>query len=256
MVLHDKILELKRKSAPINYRDLGVNDEGALVTSFKTNLDKRIVEGYTVIWGHRNLHREIFIRGAFAKSIRENGPGSNSNYEIKFLYNHNTDEPLSLFEELKEDEIGLYFRTKPLDDVQIADDTLKRLRSGTLNNYSQGFDYVWDEGKIAYDEKTDSLIIKEAILYEVSVATIPSGMETYTIRSAANIEALDSDVDQFIKSLPRKHQLEARQIFARHKSLINLEPLDNKKNTQDKKPVTRRINYGALKNDVKSKLKF
>ena len=51
-------------------------------------IDQRIIEGYAVIWGSVNSHREKFTRGAFAKSIRELGPSSNSNFKIKFRDEH------------------------------------------------------------------------------------------------------------------------------------------------------------------------
>lgn len=244
--LHPKILELKGRAAAVNYSNISVNDAGELKER-ESLLDKRVVEGYAVIWGQRNLHGEKFIKGCFSKSIRENGPGSNSKYQIKFLYNHNDDEPLSLFETLEEDDQGLYFRTVPLDDVPTADRVLKQLRSGTLNNYSQGFNFIWEQGKIEWEEATDSLIVKEAILYELSVATIPSGMETYTIRNAAQLEELTDETEDFINSLPRRQQLHARQLFARHKSLTEYEPLEQRaKALGEGEPVGTGIDYDYL----------
>lgn len=252
MALHPKVLEHKTRSLAINYRDLSVNAAGAMVTTFKSNLDKNVVEGYCVIWGQRNMHGEIFLKGCFAKSIREHGPGNNSHYDIKFLYCHKQDQSLSLFEEIREDDIGLYFRTVPLDiTIDVCDSTIKRLKSRTLNNFSQGFDYIWEENKISYDEKTDSIVIREAILYEMSVVAIPSGIGTYTIRSKEAVDELSDETDEFIKTLPRKYQLEARHIFARHKSLILSEPLDQEENTQRNEPVTRSIEQVLLQKEFK-----
>lgn len=235
----------------MNYSNLSVTEAGELAER-ESLLDKRIVEGYAVIWGQRNLHGEKFIKGAFSRSIRENGPGSGSNYEIKFLFNHNVDEPLSLFDELKEDETGLYFRTKPLDDVGMADRVLKQLRSGTLNNYSQGFNFIWENGAVEWEDATDSLIVKEARLFEISVATIPSGMETYTIRSAEQLEDLQDETEDFIKALPRRQQLQARQLFARHKSLADFEPLEQRGNArEDAEPVGTGIDYAYLTQNFK-----
>lgn len=240
--LHPRILELKRRASAINYSSVSVTAKGELKESL---LDERVIEGYAVIWGQRNMHGEKFVKGCFAKSIREHGPGSGSSYEIKCLYNHNTDEPLALFQELKEDDIGLYFRTKPLDPTERAEQTLIQLRSGTLNNYSQGFNYIWD--KLEWEEETESLIVKEAMLFELSVATIPSGLNTYTIRSVDDLDYLNDETEYFIKSLPRAKQLEARQLFARHKSLIDIEPLEQRTITLNTdKPSETGINYDYL----------
>lgn len=247
--LQSKIKELKQRSAPISYSTVSVNEMGKLETR-TSNLDKRIIEGYAVIWGSKNDYGEKFIKGAFSKSINERGPGNNSNYEIKFLFQHNQADPLSLFDELKEDEIGLYFRTKPLDEVPSADRVVKQIRSGTLNNFSMGFDFVWD--KIEYDSEDDSLIMKEAALFEISVVSIPSDMATFAIRSKEQLEELHDDTEDFIKSLPRKNQLEARQIFARHRSLAKIEPLEQRQTAlDDHEPVETGIDYDFLKNNFK-----
>lgn len=224
--MHPKIQELKRRAKAIEYSSVSVGEAGEL-NERESLLDKRIVEGYAVIWGKRNMHGEIFVKGCFAKSIREHGPNSNSNYQIKFMSRHGN--ALALFEELKEDDIGLYFRTKPLDPITEADEVLVQLRSGTLNNYSQGFNYIWD--KLDWEEATESIIVREGVLFELSVVDIPSGLDTYTIRSLEDVEFLADETEYFIKSLPRNKQLEARQLFARHKSLMNLEPLEQRAKT-------------------------
>lgn len=237
---------MKRRASAVNYSNVSVNDAGELQER-ESLLDQRVVEGYAVIWGQRNFHGEKFVKGCFARSIRENGPGSGSKYQIKFLYNHNTDEPLSLFAELKEDEQGLYFRTVPLDDVPVADRVLKQLRSGTLNNYSQGFNYIWEAGKIEWDDSDESLVVKECILYEISVATIPSGMETYTIRSADQVLDLQDEAEDFIKTLPRRQQLYARQLFTRYKSLAELDPPDLRERAiGSQEPVATGIDFDFL----------
>jgi uncharacterized protein len=206
---------------PLNRRALSVNAAGELVgEDLTTDLDKRIVKGYLCIWGQRNLYGEKFVKGAFAKSIREHGPGSNANYQIKFLNQHNPNQALARFAVLEEDDIGLYFETMPLDNVSWADDVLTQIASGTLNNFSLGFNYVWD--KLAYDDTDDSLVLIEAILLEGSVVTIPADMETYAVRSAfAQPDTLDGNIEDFITKIPRRFQMEARHLFTRQKSLIN-----------------------------------
>lgn len=245
MDLHPKILELKSRASAINYGSISVNADGNLVNERASDFDKRIVAGYAVLWGQKNLYDEIFIRGCFAKSIKERGPGSGANYEIKFLNQHDQNDPLSLFDILEEDETGLYFRTKPLDDVPSADRVLKQLRSGTLNNYSQGFNFVWD--KVEWDENQMAIICKEAELFEISVATIPVDQQSFTLRSLEDLTDLNDDTEYFIKQLPRKSQLEARQLFARHKSLMNFEPVEQRKKTLERnEPTKNGIDYNYL----------
>src|SRR6185503_20389914 len=168
---HPKIKEFQKRALPINYSHLEIRKDGKLVDS---KLDQRIVAGYGVIWGSMNDYDEQFVKGAFAKSITENGPNSNSTYKIKFRDRHG--KSVSLFASLIEDDIGLYFETVPLDKVQWADDLLVQLKSGTINNFSIGFKYIWD--RVEWDEENDCLIILEAQLFEISAVDIPSDVQT------------------------------------------------------------------------------
>lgn len=221
-------------------------------TEFNSSLDERIVKGYLCIWGQRNLFGEKFIKGCFAKSIREHGPGTNAAYQIKFLNQHRQADPLALFAVLIEDEIGLYFETVPLDPVDSADRVLIQLKSRTLNNFSLGFDYLWN--MVEWDDTDDSLVILEAILYEGSVVTIPADMGTYAMRCIEDIAELNDDIEDFISLIPRKDQLQARSLFARQKSLIDFDtPLEQRKKARSNdEPVEAGIDYEYLSKHLTS----
>lgn len=191
----------------------------------------------------------MVIKGACAKSIKERGPNSTANYKITFLWQHRQDDPLAVFAVLREDDYGLYFETKPLDDVPNADRCIKQIKSGTLNQFSIGFDYIWD--KIEWDEDKKCLVLLEIELFEGSVVTIGADGGTYAIRSKQAIEDIHDDIEDFINTLPRKDRLQARKLFALQKSLINLEPLEQRKKALRKnKPMEKakpaNIDYNYL----------
>jgi len=211
MKQRNKHIEQFRKNAPpIAYTNVVIAERSA-------KLDERIVEGYAVIWGKRNSHGEKVVKGAYNKSIKENGPGSDAPYQIKFRDEHG--KACALFDELKEDEIGLYFRTKPLDNVPWANDLLTQLKSGTINNFSIGFRFLWD--RLEWDDTDDSMIILEARLLEISAVAIPSDESTFAIRAHEEPEYLQEDTEEFILSLPKSKQLEARKIITRNISLAS-----------------------------------
>jgi HK97 family phage prohead protease len=261
MALHPKIKEIKRRAAPINYRSLSINTAGALVSNYTEDLDNGIVNGYGTQFKNPNDYKELFIKGAFAKSINERGPGTNSGYEIKFFNQHKQDDALSLFETLTEDDYGLRFRTNPLDerdiDTSSAASVLRKLKTRTLNNFSIGFDYVWD--KMEYDDKNDIIIMKEARLYEISVVGIPVDMGTYAMRSAEQLEELYDEAEMLIAKLPRTLRAEARELFARHKALMNIEPSESTAQdettlgNEDEPPIETRckIDYNYLTKNFK-----
>lgn len=243
MILHPKIQDLKKRAAPISYSNTVVAVDGKLQERTSL-LDQRIVEGYGCIWGSVNLHNERFFKGAFKRSIEENGPNSTAAYQIKFRDEHG--RACALFDVLEEDEIGLYFRTKPLDDVSWADDMLTQLRSGTISNFSNGFKYIFDERSIRWNDKDEVIDIFNSRLFEISGTAIPSDMETFAIRSMGNDDIYELTED-FIKTLPRNSQLEARRLFAIHKSLAEIEARNiNLEDLKPKPTESKGIDYNYL----------
>lgn len=245
-----KIKELQARRLPIEYSYLSVNSQGKLCERKAKDgtslLDKRVVEGYGVIWGSINSHGERFVKGCFSKSIKELGPDSTSEYKLKFRDRHGN--TCGLFEEIKEDDIGLYFRTVPLDDVQWATDVITQLRSGSLNNFSIGFNHIWD--KVEWDEENDCMVIIEACLYEISVVDIPSDKKTYAIRTVER-EYLIEDVEDFINRLPKSKKLEARKLFSLCMTLEKEEPEQTKpvhseNRSRQNKPVKKAIDWKAI----------
>lgn len=249
MVLHPKIRERKQTARQLERTSVSAADL-TMLEKRESLLDERIIEGYAVIWDKPNMHGEIFRRGAFAKSISDMGPNSSSNYKIKLRDEHGL--ALVLFDEIFEDDIGLYFRTKPLDNLEDSERVLTRLRSGTYNNFSIGFRYVWD--KMVFDEKNDQLIIHEARLYEISVVSIPSDMNTFAIRSADQLEDLWDDTEDFIQSIPRKLQYEARRLFSLHKSLMETKQIEQRDTSLEEREQVEEpgIDYDYLINNLKS----
>lgn len=234
--VHPKIKELKLRANPVNYSTITVTERGELSSDFASDLDNRIVSGYLLRWGSVNMHGEMFLRGCCGKSISDRGPESSANYKITFLNQHRTAEPMCVFAELVEDGYGLRFKSLPLDDVPWADHVLTQLRSGTLNQFSAGFNYVWD--KTEWDEENECIVCKEIDLFEGSVVTIGSEVGTYVIRTKEEEENLHEEIETFIKTLPRKSQLEARRYFTQLKSLIETEPPEQRSQALDTdKPV-------------------
>jgi uncharacterized protein len=235
-MIHSKIIERKSTALPINYVSTVIETRNTSL------LDQRIVEGYGNVWSQKNSHDEKFLKGCWTRSIAENGPTSEAHYKIKFRGRHNN--ALALFDTLREDDIGLYFKTKPLDDIDEADDMLKQIRSGTINNFSTGFRYNWD--KMEYDEETDTLIVKEARLFEISAVDIPSDLQTFAIRSNEPLEM--DEIEDFIQSLPKNKQLECRKLISQCLSIKSRESPRNNAEARTSEETTESIYSYLLKN--------
>jgi HK97 family phage prohead protease len=256
MTLHNKIKELQLRAAPITASQSYVDKDGNLVIiDLKQTVDveNRTVKGYLAVFGIPDTYGTVAVSGCFAKSIRDRGPESNSKQKIAFLWQHDPRDPIGQFTVLREDEYGLYFEAV-LDDVPSGERALRQIKSGTINQFSYGFDYIWD--KMEYDEKRDVILMYEVNFMEGSPVTFGSMAETYAIRSTEDFadqkNILDLDTEDFISGVPRAKQLELRQLIARHISLAKVKPHELRQTALDvNEPIEQVANIGGYKLNLK-----
>ncbi len=232
------------------YNNTVVSDISKRNTSLnvKPSTDDRTIKMYHCIFGQPDDYGTVPIRGCFAKSINERGPSSSANGKIPVLWQHKLSEPLAIPTVLIEDEIGLYSEFTPDEGVEVCDRAVIQARSGTVNNGSYGFNYIWD--KLEYDEKNDLILMKEVELIEISIVTIGSQRETFVKRSFFGDEKdveLANEVNRFIKSLEPKKQMQARSLFERY-SLLSTRAGDSTLN--DDMPKSK-LDYDYILKNIK-----
>jgi len=146
----------------------------ALPTEFDSNkitvTEDREIRGYAIVWGQKNSHSEIVLKGATLNSLNARGVNSTRN-KIQFLYQHNTTQPIAVITELEEDDFGLRFVAK-IVDTQLGNEVIELINAGALRQLSYGFNYIWD--KAEYDADEDAYILREIKLWEISLVTFSS----------------------------------------------------------------------------------
>jgi uncharacterized protein len=205
--------------SPVVYKAMGMLD-------FKADKESRKVSFYAAAFGNKDSDGDIIIRGAFAKSIQEHGPESQNIQKIAYLWMHDMKNPIGRITKLVEDEKGLYVEAI-IDNIPEGDRALIQYESGTLNQHSIGFRYMWD--KVDYDEEADAYIVKEVQLWEVSVVTLGANENTpfAGMKSAdklSQIENLNKETENLLKSLDQTLSYRMRQLLATYKSLGTAEP--------------------------------
>ncbi len=248
--LHPKIKELQLRQAGV-YATSSFTHEGKILDYRIKVVEDRVIEGYLAVWDEPDDKGTAPVKGAFLKSLQERGPKSLAKQKILFLYYHDLKDPIGQFIELEEDAYGLRFKAL-IDDIPQGDRVLTQVRSGTLNQFSYGFLYVWD--KMEYIEKRNIVLMYEVDLWEGSVVSYGSQKETFAIRSkeqlAAQMEDVEFELEDFVRAMPRAKQMEFRQLITRYKSLNEIKPdslLDSLK-TEEPKGV---LKVGDYKIDVK-----
>lgn len=191
------------------------------------NSESRTISGYAAIFGNKDKSGDILLKGCFAKSIRDRGPESSANDKIIFLWMHDMSEPLGLPTILREDEKGLYFEAR-IDEIELGDRAIKQLESGTLNQFSIGYEYVWENCE--WDYEREALVVREVKLYEISVVSIGCNGETeyLGLKSAEDCEKaykeLSEEVSSLSKNLSMSKQHRLQKIIAKAMSLASFRP--------------------------------
>lgn len=111
---------------------------GSLSASFKdADAKKGIVTGYFSTFDNVDSDGDIIRKGAFLKTIREQGPNSQQP-RIKHLMNHNPSMPLGKLTDLKEDSSGLYYESK-IGTHTLGSDFIKMVESDLITEHSIGY---------------------------------------------------------------------------------------------------------------------
>lgn len=208
----------------MEFNKLGKQFKSFEVKDLVYNGESRTISGYAAIFNNKDKVNDILVKGCFAKSINDRGPESNANDKIIMLWQHDIKEPIGKISVLREDDKGLYFEAV-IDDVERGNQALKQLESGTLNQFSIGYSYVRE--KCEYDPNLDAYIVKEVVLYEISVVSIGCNGETeyLGLKSMENPnEELGKEIDEACKGLSIRKKEEIQTLIRKALSLGQLKP--------------------------------
>ncbi|MFI0847728.1 HK97 family phage prohead protease, partial [Mesorhizobium sp. IMUNJ 23232] len=127
-----RVQDRARERKYAGFRLAGVEPDGAF-------------SGYASLFDTVDLGKDMVVRGAFARSIRDRGAAG-----IRMLYQHDPAEPIGVWTELREDTRGLFVRGQLAKNVVRAREVLSLMRAGALDGLSIGFRAV----KASNDAKT------------------------------------------------------------------------------------------------------
>ena len=142
--------------------------------------DKGMFEGYASIFGNKDLGNDVIEKGAFMRSLRRKGAK-----KIKMLYQHDTKEPIGVFDKVMEDQNGLYVKGRLAMGTQKGKEVYDLMKMGAIDGLSVG--YRVDAKGHHYDDKRKYRVLKEVDLMEISAVTFP-------MNPRARIQAVKSDM--------------------------------------------------------------
>lgn len=118
-------------------------------------------EGYGAVFGNLDRDGDVVARGAFRESLKGRLPA--------LLWQHNAKEPIGRFDDVREDEKGLYVKGR-LSMEGRGREAYELLKMGALDGLSIGF--VTKEA--TRDSARSTRTITRAELMEISLVTFPA----------------------------------------------------------------------------------
>lgn len=144
-----------------------------------------VIEGYGSVFGNVDSYGDIVVAGAFADTLK-------SGRAPAMLWQHNPDEPIGVWTEVREDKRGLVVTGQLALGTQRGREALELIRMGALSGLSIGFSTV----RSSFDEQTGVRSLLELDLWEVSPVTFPAN-------EAARITSAKSDAIKTVRDFER-----------------------------------------------------
>jgi len=150
--------EVKFDTAPPGLRSASPS----LPIKGRENVGTLLIQGYASLWGIADLNGDVVARGAFADSLMRTGAGG-----VRMLHQHESRAVVGVWDEMVEDERGLFVRGRIADWSAEARYAQALSRAGALDGLSIGF-------RAAKARRDGRLRVLSGVeLWEVSLVTFP-----------------------------------------------------------------------------------
>ena len=126
-----------------------------------TVIDGTTISGYASLFGKADQGGDTVERGAYQASLAKTR-------SIKMLWQHDPAQPIGVWDEVREDERGLWVKGRLLTDVAKGREAASLIGAGAIDGLSIGYRTV----KTRKDDKGGRLL-SELELWEVSLVTFP-----------------------------------------------------------------------------------
>jgi Escherichia/Staphylococcus phage prohead protease len=127
--------------------------------------DDAMIEGYASLFGQADQGGDIVQKGAYAASIAKL---KKVGQRVKMLWQHDPAQPIGVWDEVREDDKGLWVKGRLLDTTQKGREAAALIGAGAIDGLSIGYRTT----KANKNDKGQRLLT-ELELWEVSLVTFP-----------------------------------------------------------------------------------
>lgn len=145
------------------------------------------VEGYASLFGVRDGGGDIVIPGAYRASLERLRAAGR---RVKMLWQHDATQPIGIWEQVREDDRGLWVRGQLLAEVARGREAATLITAGAIEGLSIGYRTV----KAERDGNGGRRLL-ELDLWEVSLVTFPMQAEARVGAKADTVDGADALMD-------------------------------------------------------------
>ena len=139
--------------------------------------DDGAIEGYASVFDIVDNGMDVISPGAFRKTL-------SSGRKVRMLWQHDISDPIGVWDEVVEDEKGLYVKGRILKDVKRGADAIALYKAGAMDSLSIGYRTISAEpegnGRVRR--------LNEVELWEISAVTIPM-----LDQATASVKSIDTE---------------------------------------------------------------
>ncbi|MFT6460281.1 MAG: HK97 family phage prohead protease [Pseudophaeobacter arcticus] len=123
------------------------------------------IEGYASLFGEVDQGGDIVAAGAYGASLSKLAA---QDRKVKMLWQHDPSQPIGVWEELREDDRGLWVKGRILTEVEKGREAIALIKAGSIDGLSIGYRTI-----NAQKDDGGNRVLKEVDLWEVSLVTFP-----------------------------------------------------------------------------------
>jgi HK97 family phage prohead protease len=127
--------------------------------------DDAVIEGYASLFGQVDQGSDVVQRGAYRGSLDRL---VKAGQRVKMLWQHDPAQPIGVWDEVREDDKGLWVKGRLLESTQKGREAAELIRAGAMDGLSIGY-----RTKRAVKNDKGQRVLTELELWEVSLVTFP-----------------------------------------------------------------------------------
>lgn len=158
--------------------------------------DDATIEGYASVFGSLDQGGDAVLAGAFKASLA-------AGRKVRMLWQHDPAQPIGVWDDVREDQKGLWVRGRILTDVAKGREAAALVAAGAIDGLSIGY-----RTKRSERDGKGRRLLAEVELWEVSLVTFPMLLQA---RVGAKGDApAEADLRELAEALTEARRLMAR----------------------------------------------